>query len=85
MDSDLDLYHCIPIEIRDYYEKVSKGLIEEKPYDYWGEDTAEEKELWDERGLPIKMKFRPIHWDSSFTGRGSKLFIFFHRGGLVAR
>lgn len=66
---------CYPIlsfEIRDYYEKVSKGLIEERPYDYWGPESEKEKAHWRQWCLPIKKSFRPIDWDSGFTGRGSK-------------
>ena len=64
-------YRLHPSEIRDYYEKVSKGLIEERSYDDWGPETAEEKALWDEWWLPIKKSFYPIDWESGFTGRGS--------------
>ena len=77
---------CYPLlssEIRDYYEKVSKGLIEERPYDYWGPDTAEEKAHWQQWWLPIKKPFYPIDWDAAFTGRGSKSFISLDSDGIV--
>lgn len=67
-------YPLLAFETRDYYEKVSKGLIEERPYDYWGPDTAEEKAHWHQWWLPIKQSFGRIDWDSGFTGRGSEYF-----------
>lgn len=69
---------CYPLlssEIRDYYEKVSKGLIAERPYEYWGPDSVEEEAHWHQWWLPIKRPFRRIDWDSGFTGRGSKYLI----------
>lgn len=125
--SNMDCYPLLLFDLRDYYEKVSKGLIEQRPYEYWGEDTEEEKAhctciseliplvshqsmsrrtswrsktlvpllkhkdllLLPERSsvdfeicvgeqwwLAEKKYFRPIEWDSDFTGRGSKSFIF---------
>ena len=75
MDSDMDANHALSFEIWDYYEKVSKGLIEERPYEYWGPETAEEKAHWHQWWLPIKKSFHPVHWDSGFTGRDSKSFV----------
>ncbi len=65
----------MPVEIRDYYEKASKGLIEESPCDYWGPETEEDKARWDRWCVPIQRSFYPIDWDSEFTGRGSKPFV----------
>ncbi|KAF6240621.1 hypothetical protein HO173_001292 [Letharia columbiana] len=70
MDFNMGCYPILSFEIRDYYEKVSKGLIEERPYDYWGPESEEEKAHWRQWCLPIKKSFRPIDWDSGFTGRG---------------
>ena len=81
MDSDMKP-QPVPFEVWDYYEKVSKGLIEERPYDYWGPESEEEKAHWDQWWLPITKSFRRIDWDSGFTGRGSKSF-FSHRDMVV--
>lgn len=83
MDINTAFYQLISYETRDYYEKVSKGLIKERPYDYWGPDTAEEKAHWDQWWLPIQKSFYPINWESGFTGRGSKSFLSFVTDGIV--
>ncbi|CAD6569272.1 MAG: hypothetical protein ASARMPRED_002699 [Alectoria sarmentosa] len=67
MVPNISFYPFLPFEIRNYYEKVSKGLIEERPYDYWGPDTAEEEAHWQRWWLPIKQSFRPIDWDAGST------------------
>lgn len=85
MDINTAFYQLISYETRDYYEKVSKGLIKERPYDYWGPDTAEEKAHWDQWWLPIQKSFYPINWESGFTGRGSKSFLSFVTDGIVER
>ena len=85
MDINKGFYPLISYEIRDYYERVSKGRIKERPYDYWGPDTAEEKAHWDRWWLPIQRPFYPIEWDSGFTGRGSKPTISFDNDGIVER
>lgn len=85
MDTDIDFYQLISYETWDYYEKVSKGMIKERPYEYWGPDTPEEKAHWDQWWLPIQKSFYPIDWESGFTGRGSKSFISFVTDGIVER
>ena len=62
-------------EVMDYYEKVSKGLVERRPYEYWGPETEDEKAHWDRWLLPIEGTFYPVDWSSRFTGRGSKAFV----------
>lgn len=76
-------YPNLSFEVRDYYEKFSKGLIEEGPYEYWGPDTVEEEARWQQWWLPIKQIFRPIDWDSAFTGRGSKSFNLLGGGSVL--
>ena len=76
-------YPLLSFEIRDYYEKVSKGLIEERPYDYWSPDTAEEEAHWDEWWLPIKKSFYPIDWESGFTGRGRTFSVSSNSNAIV--
>lgn len=70
----MESYPLLTSEIRDYYEKVSRGLIEERPYEYWGEDTAEEEKRWHQWELPIRTAFRPVDWNSGFTGRGGETY-----------
>ena len=36
-------YRRLPSELRHYYEKRRKGLIEERPYDSWGPETREDR------------------------------------------
>ena len=69
-------YTHLSMEIRDYYERVSKGLIEERPYEYWGPDTVEGKAYWQQWWSPIRETFHPVDWDLGFTGRGSKALKF---------
>ena len=63
----------ISSETWEYYRNVSEGLIKERSYDDWGPETEEEKMYRDRPELPIQESFQTVHWDSSFSGRGSKL------------
>lgn len=64
-------------ETQEYYWKVSKGQIEERSYESWGPESAEEEAYWKQWWwqLPCRVPFNRISWDSGFTGRGSKYFI----------
>ena len=63
----------LPSDLRDYYEKRSKGLIEARPNDSWGPETVAETEFWQQWWLPITQEFHPIDWNAGFTGRGGKV------------
>ena len=90
--SSLDILPVFSTELRDYHASLSQGLIEPRPYDYWGKDTPEQKARWDRWLLPIRREFYPVDWDSPWTGRGSKSFSSsfssssfnrFNRGGVL--
>ena len=53
----------------------SKGLISERSYEHWGCDSAERivrNNYMD--NLHVRVAFRPVNWDSGYTGRGSMSF-----------
>ena len=70
----MNCYQYLPSELRTYYEKRSKGLIEARPNDYWGPETPEETAKWQQWWAPIRKNFRPIDWNAGFTGRGGEIF-----------
>ncbi len=66
--------HCgrgIDTALMEYNHLRSKGVISERAYEHWGCDTPERKAyLEDLEKVPVKMAFRPVKWDSGYTGRG---------------
>lgn len=72
MNRNTSIYMSLPSDLRDYYEKRSKGLIEARPHDSWGPETPAETAFWQQWWLPITQEFHPIDWNAGFTGRGGK-------------
>ena len=61
--------------LMEYYYLRSKGVIPERPYEHWGCDTQERKEKLEEaETLQVRVAFRPVKWDTEYTGRGCMFF-----------
>ena len=56
----------------EYSHLRSKGLISERSYEHWGCDSADriDRNNCMEK-LHVRVAFRPVTWDSGYTGRGS--------------
>ena len=53
----------------------SKGVIPERPYEHWGCDTPERKDyLKAFETCHVRVAFRPVKWDTEYTGRGCMSF-----------
>ena len=84
MKGNNETYMKLPSDLRDYYEKRSKGLIEARPYNSWGPETPEEKAKWQQWWAPIQQTFHPIDWNSGFTGRGGEFSSMCRSVGSIA-
>ena len=66
--------HCgrgIDTALMEYHHLRSQGVILARPYEHWGCDTPERKEYLEAmEKVPVRLAFRPIKWDSAYTGRG---------------
>ena len=59
------------IALMEYYYLRSKGVIPERPYEHWGCDTPIKKatiEYYEK--CTARVAFRPVNWQSGYTGRG---------------
>ena len=61
----------IDTALMEYYYLRSKGVIAEAPYEHWGCDTPEKKDVLEiGTRVQVKVAFRPVKWDTEYTGRG---------------
>ncbi len=61
--------------LMEYCYLRSKGVIPERPYEHWGCDNPKRKEyLEGMEQSQVKVAFRPIKWDTEYTGRGCMSF-----------
>ena len=65
----------IDMALMEYSHLRSKGLISERSYEHWGCDSTEriDRNNYIEK-LHVRVAFRPVNWDSGYTGRGSIFF-----------
>ena len=65
----------IDTALLEYSHLRSKGLISERSYEHWGCDSAERVERNNcMNNLHVRVAFRPVNWNSGYTGRGSMVF-----------
>lgn len=57
--------------LMEYAHLRSMGVIPERPYEHWGCDSPERKaQIEHSERVSVRMAFRPIYWQSEYTGRG---------------
>ena len=73
--------------LMEYYYLRSKGVIAERPHEHWGCDDPKTKEFLKEiEKRHVRVAFRPVKWDTEYTGRGCMFFANFSvslRGSLT--